>query len=95
VSALCPGFTYTEFHDVNHTRHLVSALPKYMMMEAGPVVEAALAAVERRHVVFVPGLWNKFLVFLMDALPRTMGAAIIAGQTKKFRNTTVEGSAGR
>ena len=47
VSALCPGFTYSEFHDVNETRGLVSQLPNYMFMDAGPVVEGALAAVEK------------------------------------------------
>jgi short-subunit dehydrogenase len=27
VSALCPGFTYSEFHDANHTRAQVVASP--------------------------------------------------------------------
>ncbi len=85
VSALCPGFTYSEFHDVNHTRGLVKALPRYMFMEARPVVEAALDAVERGHVVFVPGLWNKFVVWLMKALPRPWAAAMVMQQSRKFR----------
>jgi short-subunit dehydrogenase len=85
VSALCPGFTFSEFHDVNNTRSLVSALPKYMFMEARPVAEQALDAVERGHVVFVPGLWNKFVVWLMKALPRPWAAAIVLQQSQKFR----------
>lgn len=85
ASALCPGFTYSEFHDVNGTRGLVSQLPKYMFMASEPVVEGAIAAVERRHVIYVPGAWNKFVVGLMKALPRPWGAAMVAQQSAKFR----------
>ena len=37
VTALCPGYTYTEFHDVNGSRAQVSsAYPKWMWMERRP-----------------------------------------------------------
>lgn len=85
VSALCPGFTYSEFHDVNDTRALVSRLPKYMFMEAEPVVAHALQAVERRHVVYVPGNWNKFIASLIKALPRPWAAQLVRRQSKNFR----------
>ncbi len=90
VSALCPGFTYSEFHDVNKTRGLVKALPKYMFMEAMPVAEGALRAVEARHVVYVPGRWNKSVAFLMKALPRPWAASAVAGQSRKFRKADVD-----
>lgn len=89
VSALCPGFTYSEFHDVNNTRKLVSLLPKYTFMDAAPVVKGGLAAVERGHVVYTPGLWNKFTAFVMKALPRPWAAAIVKGQSRKFRGRAV------
>ncbi|MCB2098260.1 MAG: SDR family oxidoreductase [Parvularculaceae bacterium] len=85
VSALCPGFTYSEFHDVNNTRALVSRMPKYMFMEARPVVLGALEAVEARRVVYVPGLWNKFVVGLLKAVPQSVGAALVARQARRFR----------
>ena len=85
VSALCPGFTYSEFHDANNTRPLVSQLPKYMFMDAAPVVEGAIAAVEKGHVIYVPGLWNKFVVWLMKALPRPWAADAVRKQSAKFR----------
>lgn len=85
VTALCPGFTYSEFHDVNDTRGLVSQLPKYMFMKAGPVVEGAIAAVEKGHVVYVPGAWNKFTVWLAKALPRPWAAALVRRQSARFR----------
>ena len=85
ASALCPGFTYSEFHDVNETRSLVSQLPGYMFMPPEPVVEGALDAVERGHVIYVPGLWNKFVVWLMKALPRPWAAQMVKRQSAKFR----------
>ena len=85
VSALCPGFTYSEFHDVNNMRGVVNKLPKYMFMEARPVVEGALEALETRRVVYVPGLWNKFVVFLMRALPLPIATRLAAGQARRFR----------
>ena len=50
VTALCPGFTYTEFHDVNGMRDRVSKLPKWIWLDAdavapAPLPPAALAAV--------------------------------------------------
>ncbi len=89
VSALCPGFTYSEFHDVNDTRPLVSQMPKYMFMQPEPVVEGALAAVEKGHVVYVPGLWNKFVVWLMKALPRPWAAAMVKSQSANFRRQSI------
>lgn len=85
VTALCPGFTYSEFHDVNETRSLVSQLPDYMFMQSEPVVAGALAAVEKGHVVYVPGLWNKWVVWLMKALPRPWAAAAVRRQSTRFR----------
>ena len=32
--ALCPGFTYSEFHDVTGSREMMSKLPKWMWMDA-------------------------------------------------------------
>jgi len=83
--AVCPGFTYSEFHDVNDTRALVSELPKYMFMDAKPVAEGAIAAVERGHVVYVPGLWNKYVAWIMKALPRSWAAAAVVKRSARFR----------
>ena len=60
-------------------------MPKYMFMEARPVVLGALEAVEARRVVYVPGLWNKFVVGLLKAVPQSVGAALVARQARRFR----------
>lgn len=85
VSALCPGFTYSEFHDVNATRGVVSRLPNYMFMEARPVVIGALEAVEAGRVVYVPGRWNKSVAWLARTLPRSWAAALVRRQARNFR----------
>lgn len=90
TSALCPGFTYSEFHDVANTRDLVSNLPKHMFMQAEPVVEGAIRAVENGHVVYVPGAWNKFVVWLSKALPRPWAAEMVRKQSATFRRGHVD-----
>jgi hypothetical protein len=85
VCALCPGFTYSEFHDANGTRDLTDKLPKYTFMEAAPVVEGAIAAVERSHVVYVPGAWNKFVAGFVKALPRPWAAELIRKNSSRIR----------
>ena len=90
TTALCPGFTYTEFHDVNNTRDLMSQMPDYMIMQVDPVVEGGLQAVERGHVVYVPGLVNKGIVWLAKALPRPWAAAMVKGNSKRFRRKSTD-----
>lgn len=85
VSALCPGFTYSEFHDVNGARSIVSKMPAYMWMQAAPVVEAGIEAVLRGDVVCVPGRVNRFIKFLMKHLPDGMALRLTARRSKEFR----------
>lgn len=88
-SALCPGFTYSEFHDANNTRSIVSQLPKYMFMEAEPVVEGAIEAVEKGQAVYVPGAWNKFVAWLSRTLPRSVSEGMVKNQSSRFRKKNV------
>jgi len=71
VCALCPGFTYTEFHDVSGTRELTSKLPGFLWMDAKDVVGDTVRAMSADKVkaVLVPGGIYKFLVFTSRYLP--------------------------
>jgi len=69
VTALCPGFVHTEFHD--RARLNMSALPEPMWLEAPTLVRRALQDVNRGRVVSVPGVQYRALVALMRAAPRT------------------------
>jgi len=85
VSALCPGFTYSEFHDVNDTRPMVSKMPNYMWQTAEDVAQSGYKAVERNQVVFVPGAFNKAISSLVKILPGPVGRAMMKAQSNKFR----------
>lgn len=85
VSALCPGFTYTEFHDVNGTREALNKLPGYMMMMADECAELGVEACERNRAVFVPGGVNKTIATLGKVLPNSVAQSLMAKNSQKFR----------
>jgi short-subunit dehydrogenase len=84
-TALCPGFTWSEFHDVNGTREDTNKMPKWMWMEAAPVVKAGIDAVNRGQPVVVPGGANKALATLTRILPESLGRAMVSAQSKRYR----------
>ncbi|MBC6413053.1 MAG: SDR family NAD(P)-dependent oxidoreductase [Hyphomonadaceae bacterium] len=69
VCALCPGFTHSEFHDVNGTRSGVGKLPGYMWMSAGECAFAGVEACEANRPVFVPGRVNKAIAAAARIIP--------------------------
>ncbi|MBZ0267791.1 SDR family NAD(P)-dependent oxidoreductase, partial [bacterium] len=83
ATALCPGFTYSEFHDVMGTRATVSKLPKWMWMDAEDVAREGLDAMMKGRVVHVSGRVNRVLVAggriaplgLVRAVSRALGVA--------------------
>ncbi len=65
VQALCPGFTYTEFHDTPEFRHdFRSAIPGFLWMNADAVVRISLEALPGGRAVVVPGWRNRALLAL-------------------------------
>jgi len=67
MQALCPGFTYSEFHDV--VRMDRRAVPKFLWMTAEFVVAESLRGFERGQVFVIPGWHYKVLVRLMKSIP--------------------------
>ena len=84
-TALCPGFTWSEFHDVNGTRGETNKMPKWLWMDAAPVVKAGIDAVNRGQPVVVPGAANKALATLTRILPEPMGRALAKSQSSRYR----------
>lgn len=88
VTALCPGFTYSEFHDVNNTRSSVSQLPSYMWLESEMVVKEAIDAMSANKVIspVVPGKVYKLIVWINRYLP-WLGNIIIKRNASNYRIT--------
>jgi hypothetical protein len=76
-TALCPGFTHTEFHDVLGCRAGMNTLPRFMWQQAPVVVEAGLRGVERNRAVVVPGLFNTTAAFMCKILPYALTSRLI------------------
>jgi short-subunit dehydrogenase len=70
VSALCPGYTYSEFHDVNGSRAKVSqAFPEWIWMGADEVAETGYEAAEANRPLSVPGAPNKAIAAILKVVP--------------------------
>lgn len=70
VTALCPGYTYSEFHDVNGSREKVSkAYPRWLWLTSERVAEEGWRACEANRPVVVPGKRWKAISGLLQGLP--------------------------
>ena len=72
VTALCPGFTHSEFHDVMGTREAMNRLPGFMWHDADEVGKAGYQAVMRGQPVCVPGVFNKTVAGSSRMLPERL-----------------------
>lgn len=85
VSALCPGFTYSEFHDVLGNRALVSKMPSALWMDAPTVAKTGYDALMAGQVVCVPGVVNRAIASATKLIPEPLAMAIMGRQAKKIR----------
>jgi uncharacterized protein len=80
VSALCPGFTVTEFHDVNRTRGQMSRMPRFAWLGAERVACDGYEALMRNRAICIPGAVYKAAVMVAKWLP--MGGAHRLGEIR-------------
>ena len=86
VTALCPGYTLTEFHDVNGSRDQVSsAYPAWMWMTAEAVARAGYDGVEANRPKVVPGWRNQLLSAIPKLLPDDMALDIIGDHSRRLK----------
>ena len=86
VSALCPGLTYSEFHDVAGTRdQVMGAAPTWMWLGADEVAQAGYEAAEANRPICVTGAPNKAIAALSKLIPDEWGMALMSSQARRFR----------
>jgi len=85
VCAVCPGFTYSEFHDVTGTRSLVSRMPRWMWLGSSEVAKQGLDATERGEIVWVTGRVNRLIKTLVKLVPDRFALRRAQKFSKSFR----------
>jgi uncharacterized protein len=85
TTALCPGFTYSEFHDVTGTRSQVSKMGKAWWSSAEEVAAAGYDGVMRGRSIVITGRRSKQVAALMKVLPEPIALGIVARRSKSYR----------
>jgi short-subunit dehydrogenase len=85
VSALCPGFTYSEFHDVNGTRAQTGPMPSWMWLGADEVAAAGYEAAEANRPVCVTGAPNKAIAAICKIVPDEWVLALVSRNAGRLR----------
>jgi short-subunit dehydrogenase len=85
VTALCPGFTYTEFHDAVGASKLSKAIPEWAWMGADEVAREGYVAAEANRAACVPGAPNKAAAALLKVLPDDWTMEFTSDQLRKLQ----------
>jgi short-subunit dehydrogenase len=83
ISALCPGFTRTEFHQ--RGRMSMKGLPNFMWLNSDKLVAKAWSDALKGEAVSIPGWQYRILVFVIKILPRSIVRKVGMGLRKKQR----------
>jgi hypothetical protein len=75
VQALCPGYTYSEFHDVLNLDRKAMA-PRWAWLTAERVVDDSLRGLVRGKLFVVPGWQYKAAVGMLSVLPNWLRVAL-------------------
>ena len=85
VTVLNPGYTLTEFHDVNGSREQVSsAYPAWMWMDAASVARIGHDACEANRPSVTPGVMNNVMAGLARFLPDGLALRMVANHAKRL-----------
>ncbi len=84
VTAVCPGFTKTEFAQANETQHLMDEAPRLFWQSAETVVSVAIKANENSRVVVIPGWHNKLAVVMLRYLPEWLVSFAVRKGSAKY-----------
>ncbi len=94
VTAVCPGFTFTEFHDVNGMRPHVSKVPRWMWMDAATVARQGFDAVMQGTPVYINGRVNRTIALLIRLLPQRLVQLVSHRAGRRYRKVDEQADAG-
>jgi short-subunit dehydrogenase len=86
VTALCPGFTRSEFHDVTGTRARMN-VPAWMWMDAPTVARQGFDAVMDGRFMHVSGRVNRTIAALVRHMPQRLVYYIGRRTGRRYRKT--------
>lgn len=87
VTAVCPGFTISEFHDVTGTRGQMKNLPSWMWMDSPTVARQGFEAVMTGTPIYINGRVNRAIALLVRHLPQGLVKAIGRRFGRSYRKT--------
>jgi uncharacterized protein len=82
VQSLCPGFTYSEFHDTAKMDRGKLAGPGWWL-PAERVVAESLAGLDRDRLFVIPGLRYRVLVAALNHTPRALRRALLLTASRR------------
>jgi len=83
ISALCPGFTRTEFHQ--RGRMSMKGLPGFMWLDSDELVAQAWRDALKGEAISIPGWQYRLLVFVIQRLPRSIVRKVGMSMRRKQR----------
>jgi short-subunit dehydrogenase len=84
VTALCPGFTHTEFHESVGVQAEVDRLPRFLWMDADTVARQGYAAVMAGQPVLINGRVNQAIAGVCKLLPDSLQHEVSRLQGRPF-----------
>lgn len=88
VTALCPGYTLTEFHAASGMSDLLAQKRRRFGADPAAVVAEALTANNAGKVIVVPGLYNRARRFALKVLPESIMRPLINRAAARFRRSS-------
>ena len=85
-TALCPGFTVTEFHTMSGTQDRMDKVPSFMKLSADQVAQEGIDGMYKNKEIVIPGNLNRFLISVLRFFPTSaikwIGNKIAGGRYK-------------
>lgn len=85
-TALCPGFTVTEFHTMSGTQDRMDKVPSFMKLSADQVAQEGIDGMFKNKEIIIPGNLNRFLISVLRFFPtgaiKWVGNKIAGGRYK-------------